>query len=579
MCGYSAGGYLWVKAAMTDDAELLRRYAEEKSEAAFAEVVQRHLDFVYASALRRVGGDTHLAQDVTQHVFVALARAAEPLAKRPVLAGWLYTTTRYAAAQVVRTERRRHASEQEAHLMNELTSAPAHDSEWERLRPVLDDTMDELDDRDREAVLLRFFEGRSFAEVGGKLQLTENAARMRVERALEKMGALLARRGVTSTAAALALALANQGVVAAPAGLGATVTGAALASNATAGGAMAGAKSLIFMSTTKIAAGFAAVLAALSIGVAVYQTSENRDTRVTLAAAERERDEVRLQLRKLQDQFQAVNARAQAAEDDNAKLLKAIQATAPARAAEVAAANAPITHDAVQARYDKAKALARSGNWEAALPEYLWCYDEGMVRVASFTGVRSSFLLGELEKMAADYPPAMAALRERRDRAEQRMLANTDRQAGADLAALNHTLGEDARNLETFDKLAADSPQRQGMLVRVYDQLIDARRYTDAAEARTYAQMSSTFDMAARERPEMANLPNQELLKQANRTYLLTTTTKNIEVLAGAGKLEQARALADKLLAYDGSNDTRAQIQEHAARAGHPDLLSAPSKP
>lgn len=564
---------------MIDDAELLRRYAEGNSEAAFAELVQRHLDFVYAGALRRVGGDAHLAQDVTQQVFVALARAAAPLAKRPVLAGWLYTTTRFAAAQVVRTERRRHAREQEAHFMNELTSASAHDSEWERLRPVLDDTMDELDDRDREAVLLRFFEGRSFAEVGGKLQLTENAARMRVERALDKMGALLARRGVTSTAAALAIALANQSVVAAPAGLGATVTGAALASNLTAGGAVVGTKSLIFMSTTKIAAGLAAVLAALSIGVAVYQASENRETRATLASAERDRDEVRLQLRKLQDQFRAVSARAQAAEDDNAKLLKAIQATAPVRAAEVAAANAPVTHDAVQARYDKAKALAQSGNWEAALPEYLWCYDVGMVRVASFMGVRSSFLLSELAKMAADYPPAMAALRERRDQAEQRMLANADRQAGADLAALNHTLGEDARNLETFDKLPANSPQRQGLLVRVYDQLIDAKRYADAAEARTYAQMSSSFDMSARERPEVANLPNQELLKQANRTYLLNTTTKNIEVLAGAGKLEQARALADKLLAYDGSNDTRAQIQEHAARAGHPDLLSNPTKP
>src|SRR5882724_610326 len=124
---------------MIEDAALLRRYAEEKSEAAFTEIVQRHVNFVYACALRRVGGDAQLAEDVTQQVFTALARDAAKLAQREILSGWLFTTARNASAQVVRGERRRHARESEAHIMNELTSSSAHGAEWERLRPVLDD--------------------------------------------------------------------------------------------------------------------------------------------------------------------------------------------------------------------------------------------------------------------------------------------------------------------------------------------------------------------------------------------------------------------------------------------------------
>lgn len=242
---------------MSDDTELLRRYAEENVEAAFAELVQRHVNFVYAAALRRVGGDGHLAEDVTQRVFTALARSAATLVDHPVLSGWLYTTTRNVAGQVVRTERRRHAREKETQTMNEITSAPVRDVAWERLRPVLDEAMDELPDADRQAVLLRFFQGKSFTEVGEKLSLSENTARMRVDRALDKLHALLARRGVTSTTTALGIVLANQAAVAAPAGLATSVTGVALAGAASVGGAGAWAT---FMSIGKSQLGIAGVL-------------------------------------------------------------------------------------------------------------------------------------------------------------------------------------------------------------------------------------------------------------------------------------------------------------------------------
>jgi hypothetical protein len=174
-------------------------------------------------------------------------------------------------ARVVRGERRRQAREQEAHTMMDDSSAGASaQADWERLRPVLDAALDQLGERDREAVLLRFFEQRSFAEVGERLSLTENAARMRVERALDKLHGLLAGRGVKSTSAALALALAGQAAVAAPAGLAATVAGTALAGGVAvgtgAGGVIAG-----LLSATKLQVGLAAAVLVAGAGVVLYE--------------------------------------------------------------------------------------------------------------------------------------------------------------------------------------------------------------------------------------------------------------------------------------------------------------------
>lgn len=267
-----------VFAAGWEDAALLRRYARRGDGAAFAEVVRRHVDLVYSAALRQVNGDAHLARDVTQMVFADLARKASAVAGERVPAGWLYLSARYAAAKLVRGERRRRRREMEAHMRDEMNHDPAAQLEWERVRPVLDEAMGELKEAERAAILLRFFEGRGFAEVGARLRLSENAARMRVGRALDRLHGLLARRGVKSTSGALALVLAQQAVVAAPAGLAASVSGVVLAGVGTA------ASVATFMGFTKLQLGLASALVVTGAGGFVTQWQAVEGWRSELAA-------------------------------------------------------------------------------------------------------------------------------------------------------------------------------------------------------------------------------------------------------------------------------------------------------
>src|SRR6266498_2943845 len=152
---------------MNSDIELLRDYVNDGAEANFSTLVARRIDFVYACALRQVGGDAHLAEEVAQSVFLDLARKARGLAQRPSITGWLYTSTRFAAAKARRTRWRRENRETQAHDMEAITTMHSRQEiEWDELRPVIDEAMHELHERDREAILQRYFEGRPFAEVG-----------------------------------------------------------------------------------------------------------------------------------------------------------------------------------------------------------------------------------------------------------------------------------------------------------------------------------------------------------------------------------------------------------------------------
>lgn len=314
---------------MLTDAELLRRYAEDKSEGAFAELVARHVDLVYSAALRQVGGDAHRAQDVAQVVFTALARKAPALTRHPVLTGWLYTATQHAAAKTIRGEARRHAREQEAFAMQTTHDSPPRGDtqsvDWQRVRPVLDAAMGELGERDREAVLLRFFARRPFAEIGATLNLSEDAARMRTERALDKLHGLLARRGVTSTSSALAVALSAQAVAAAPAGVAAAVAGAAFtAAGAGASGLAAAMGVFTFMNTAKVAATIVVAGGLAGMGFGLYAIQRSQAAEEAAAALTAERSAWQAKVREADARAAAAEQRAAGAETRAAEAPRAI---------------------------------------------------------------------------------------------------------------------------------------------------------------------------------------------------------------------------------------------------------------
>src|SRR5689334_20363967 len=156
--------------ADSTDSVLLTRYVEEGSEAAFAEVVRRHLGLVYAAALRQLEGDAHRAQDISQAVFIEVARHAGKLRHHAVLAGWLYTTTHHLIQRQRRADGRRAEREREAHAMQELNRRSESELRVGReLRSMLDEAMQDLREPDRLALLLRYFEGTDLRAVATAL--------------------------------------------------------------------------------------------------------------------------------------------------------------------------------------------------------------------------------------------------------------------------------------------------------------------------------------------------------------------------------------------------------------------------
>jgi len=248
---------------MIPDGELLRQYAAQGSEAAFAELVRRHVDLVYSVALRQAAGDTALAQDATQLVFIDLARKARVLCGHSTLAGWLHTSARFAASKAIRGEQRRRVREQESLAMNENPATA--EMNWEQLRPLLDESVGQLKEADRDAIVLRFFQGKNHQEIGKILGLSENSANKRVERALEKLRGYFAKRGVKASSALLATAITANSVQAAPAGLAEKVTPVSLAG---AGGTASGIfLKILFMSTQVKILAAAAVIVAIALTV------------------------------------------------------------------------------------------------------------------------------------------------------------------------------------------------------------------------------------------------------------------------------------------------------------------------
>src|SRR5262245_44243925 len=253
------------------DHELMRQYLRSGSEEAFGELVHRHVDLVYSTAFR-VLRNPGFAEEVTQRVFIALARNAGKLQQRPVLTGWLHETARNFAVTTVRSEERRRLREQEAAALRSLDSDDPQ-AVWDRIAPHLDGALAQLGEEDRDAILLRYFERKTAREIGEQLGLTEEAAQKRAARALDRLRLIMAERGLVAPVTGFAAVLSMQAVQSAPVGLTASVIAAGTAETITSATSTIG----LIMASTKIKIGLAAALiAAASIPLAIQHQTNTR---------------------------------------------------------------------------------------------------------------------------------------------------------------------------------------------------------------------------------------------------------------------------------------------------------------
>lgn len=261
LCAWGIRRVLLCQTDAMEDLKLLQAYAENGDQTAFGQLVSRNIHLVYSAALRQTGGDTHQARDITQRVFSTLAAKAGKLKDHPALQGWLHKATFMEAGKVRRSEQRRAQREDRVSRENSGEGVQGREADWSELSPVIDETLAKLSETDRQCILHRILEERSFGELGASLGVSENSARMRFNRAVERLRQELARRGIRSTAGALALALATNTVQAAPAGLAAELSARAISELIREGVSSGMAQTLV---AKKLSLGMAA---ALSVGL------------------------------------------------------------------------------------------------------------------------------------------------------------------------------------------------------------------------------------------------------------------------------------------------------------------------
>jgi RNA polymerase sigma factor (sigma-70 family) len=366
------------------DADLLRCYLQDESADAFAAIVQRHLDLVYSVARRKTGSSS-LAEDVAQSVFIELARHAHRIKPGTPLVAWLHVVARRTAINTVRDDARRHAREQSAAEVacGELIESvmKSSNSNWQAVEPLLDDAVESLAEPDRAAILLRYFENKSLREVGAALGTSDDAAQKRVARAVDHLRAFFLRRGVAATAAGLATDLSAHALQVAPAGLGATISSAAL-SGAAAATALGPTK--IFLMTTP-AKTLLATLCLVAIGGGIYQATLHARRQADLAALQSDSASLARQLQQTRTELTAATAD-----------LRSVETEIDTRLAHATAAQ-PLRDDALDtqtttwlARLTRMKQLlAERPNQR--IPEMQLLADDAWLRTASLAYLDSEY--------------------------------------------------------------------------------------------------------------------------------------------------------------------------------------------
>ena len=284
-----------------NDLDLLRQFACEHSQDAFTSLVQRHVNLVYSAALRQVRSP-QLAEEVAQSVFADLAHNAEKLAGNPgdppVLTAWLYSVTHRTAVDVIRKESRRQLREQIAYEMNAMNADAA---DWNQIEPLLDDAMAALDETDRTALLLRFFENKSLRDVGQQLRVTDDTAQKRVSRAVDRLREFFAQRGVTIGAGGLVVVVSANAVQAVPAGLVATISSTALAGTAVVAATSTAIVTKTIAMTTLQKTLVAATVAILA-GAGIYEARQAAQLRDQLQVLQVQQAPLATQVRQLQNE-------------------------------------------------------------------------------------------------------------------------------------------------------------------------------------------------------------------------------------------------------------------------------------
>lgn len=279
---------------MQSDSELLRQYLDCQSDEAFAGLVERHIDLVYSVAMRQTSNPHH-AEEITQAVFIILARKAGQLRHDKALGSWLFETTRLTANNFIRSEMRRHYREQEA-CMHSAQDKLGHDEMWKRIGPVLDNAVASLNEKDRRAIVLRFYEGKTLSEVGVAMNGNEESARKRVGRAVERLQRFFSKRGMDSSAAVLGETISMNSVQAAPAALAKSVTSVAIGKGSAATGSMItlvkGTMNTMKWLKIKFAAGVgvAALITGGVVTVAISQTNQRNDSQMARAVVQKAQD-------------------------------------------------------------------------------------------------------------------------------------------------------------------------------------------------------------------------------------------------------------------------------------------------